>query len=188
MDKSEILRYLRTSSKTDDERILLLVDEAMAAIARTAQPKTLYRIFDCTVTEDTVTVGGVPFHSRRFAQNMRGCRRAVVFGATLGIQTDRLINAAATTDIAKAMAYQAAAASEIETVCDALEEKIKAAHGVSLRRRYSPGYFDLDISAQKELFSLIELTKRIGITLTDTFEMVPTKSVTAFIGIEEDTI
>ena len=35
-------------------------------------------------------------------------------------------------------------------------------------------------------FELIDLTKRIGLTLTDTLQMVPTKSVTAFIGIEND--
>ena len=36
----------------------------------------------------------------------------------------------------------------------------------------------------KKVFSLLELTKRIGLMLTDTCEMVPTKSVTAFIGID----
>ena len=29
----------------------------------------------------------------------------------------------------------------------------------------------------------MDITKRIGITLTDTYQMVPSKSVTAFIGI-----
>ena len=80
--------------------------------------------------------------------------------------------------------FSAAAASKIEEVCDGLEEQIKAEHSVSLRQRYSPGYFDLDISNQKKVFSLLELTKRIGLMLTDTCEMVPTKSVTAFIGID----
>ena len=88
-------------------------------------------------------------------------------------------------DTAKAMALQAAAAAKNEDVCDSLEKEIKAAHGVTLRRRYSPGYFDLDITEQKKLFRLVDITKRIGLTLTDSCEMVPTKSVTAFIGIED---
>ena len=183
MNKAEILRYMRTNSKTTDEKILALVDKAMDTIEQTAVPKTLYRIFDCTVTDDCLIIGDFRFVSARLAQNLEGCSR-VVFGATLGVAVDRIIKVSASTDIADAMALQAAAASKIEEVCDSLEEQIKAEHSVSLRQRYSPGYFDLDISNQKKVFSLLELTKRIGLTLTDTCEMVPTKSVTAFIGID----
>ncbi|MCR5208150.1 MAG: Vitamin B12 dependent methionine synthase activation subunit [Eubacterium sp.] len=185
MKREDVLHYLRTASKTEDEKILALVDRAMAEVETAAATKTLYRIFDCSVSGDTVTVGGAEFHSTRLAENLNGCKRAVVFGATLGVAVDRLINAAAATDIALAMAYQAAAAAKIEEVCDNLEEEIKSSLGVTLRTRYSPGYFDLDIKEQKKLFSLLELTKRIGITLTDTLEMLPTKSVTAFIGTED---
>lgn len=183
MNKAEILRYMRTNSKTTDEKILALVDRAMNMIEENVTPKSLYRIFDCTTDSDTVTIDKCEFKSTRLAQNLKGCKKVVVFGATLGTACDRLIKTAGATDIALAMALQAAAASKIEEVCDSLEETIKKEHNITLRQRYSPGYFDLDITQQKEFFSLIELTKRIGLTLTDTFEMVPTKSVTAFIGI-----
>ncbi len=36
----------------------------------------------------------------------------------------------------------------------------------------------------EDYYKLLELQKRIGLTLTDTCEMVPTKSVTAFIGLD----
>lgn len=186
MDKKEILRYLRTNTRTDDPAILALVEEAANAVERAARPKTIYRIFPCVVTENGVTVENHVFQSKRLAQTVSGCRRIVIFGATLGIQTDRLIQSALATDTARAMAYQAAAAAKIEEVCDRLEANIKALHGVRLRQRYSPGYFDLDITEQRALFQLIDATKRIGLTLTDTCEMVPTKSVTALIGIEDD--
>ena len=58
--------------------------------------------------------------------------------------------------------------------------------GMTLRSRYSPGYFDLDITENKNLFELMDITKRIGLTITGTCQMVPSKSVTAFIGIEND--
>ena len=184
MSKADILRYMRTSSKTDNEQILALADKAIEIIKETAVPKTLCRVFDCEVGEDTVTIDGVTFNSRRLAQNMSGCKKAAVFGATLGIAVDKRIKIASATDVALAMALQAAAADKIEEVCDNLEETIKAQYGVTLRQRYSPGYFDLDITEQKKFFSLLQLEKRIGLTLTDTCEMVPTKSVTAFIGME----
>ena len=186
MDRAEILRYMRTGSNTADERIIALADKAAEMVENGAEPKTLYRIFDCDIDGSTVTIGGAKLVSAHLAKNLRGCSRAVVFGATLGTVCDRLINSAAKTDVALAMALQAAAACKIEEVCDELEQQIKSEREVTLRQRYSPGYFDLDISEQKKVFDLIEITKRIGITLTDTFEMIPTKSVTAIIGIDYD--
>lgn len=184
MSKADVLRYMRVSSKTEDKQILALVDEAISTVDSTVNPKTLYRIFECTVTDNQLIIGDTIFESTRLAQNLKGCKRVVVFGATLGVECDRLLKVNIATDVAKAMALQAAMADKIEQVCDELEEEIKKEHNVSLRQRYSPGYFDLDITAQKKLFSLLELTKRIGLTLTDTYEMVPTKSVSAFIGID----
>ena len=176
---------MRTSSKTDDPQILALVDRAIDIINSSVSPKSLYRIFDCTVTENSLIIGDTEFFSTRLAQNMSGCNRVVMFGATLGTECDRQIKGASTTDVALAMALQATAADKIEEVCDNLEKEIIKEHNVKLRQRYSPGYFDLDIKEQKKFFSLLELQKRIGLTLTDTYEMLPTKSVTAFIGVDD---
>lgn len=184
MNKADILRYMRTSSKTEDKQILALVDEAIEIINSSANPKTLYRIFSCQVTDEELIIGDVSFRSKRLAENLKGCSRVVMFGATLGTECDRQIKIAGATNVALAIALQATAADKIEEVCDSLENSIMSEHNVTLRQRYSPGYFDLDITEQKKFFSLLELQKRIGLTLTDTCEMVPTKSVTAFIGID----
>ena len=184
MSKSDILRYMRTSSKTDNARILALADKAIDIISNVAVPKSIYRVFECNVTQDEVCIDGIVFKSRRLAENMAGCKRVAVIGATLGIEVDKKIRVASATDVALAMALQAAAADRIEDVCNELEETIKKEYNAELRQRYSPGYFDLDISQQKDFFKLMPLQKRIGLTLTDTYEMVPTKSVTAFIGMD----
>lgn len=185
MNKAEILRYLRTSSKTDDERLLTLIDECCNEVNDCVNPKTLHRIFDCVVTENSTLIDGYTFKSKRLADNLKGCSKVCVFGATLGTECDRLLRTYSVTDITRAMVLQACLASKIEEVCDALEDKLKS-QGMMLRQRYSPGYFDLDISENIKIFEIIELTKRIGLSITDTYQMIPTKSVTAFIGIEND--
>lgn len=185
MDKAEILRYLRTNSKIEDERVLGLVDECCQIAQKSITPKTLYRIFDCSVTEDTLICGGFEFKSKRLAKNLEDCKRVVVFGATLGRECDEIIRRYSLTDIAKAMTFQAVFAAMIEEVCDGVEDEVRAVTGKNLRMRYSPGYFDLAIENQEKIFKMLELTKRIGLTLTQTMQMLPTKSVTAFIGIED---
>lgn len=185
MNKAEILRYLRTSSKTDDKRVLALIDECCDEVNKCVEPRTLHRIFDCTVTENSVLIGDTEFKSIRLAENLRGCKRVCIFGATLGTECDRLLRTYSHSDMARTAVLQACLASKIEEVCDLLENKLRA-DGYVLRQRYSPGYFDLDITENRKIFDMLELTKRIGLTLTDTCQMVPTKSVTAFIGVEND--
>ena len=185
MNRAEILRYLRTSSKTEDERLLGLIDSCCDEVNQCVNPKTLHRIFDCVVDGEGLTIGDYHFKSTRLAENLKGCSRVCVFGATLGTECDRLLRTYSSTDITKTAVLQACLASKIEEVCDSLEDKLRA-DGLTLRQRYSPGYFDLDISENKKIFELIDLTKRAGIVITDTCQMVPTKSVTAFIGIEND--
>lgn len=183
MNKTEILHYLRTSSKTEDTRLLALIDECMAEVNATVHPKTIYRVFDCTVTADELLIGGFTLKSKRLAQTIAGCSRVCIFGATLGFECDRLLRTYSVDGIAKGAVMQAVLASKIEEVCDSIEDELKA-QGMSLRQRYSPGYFDLDITEQKKIFALLDITKRIGLTLSDTCQMIPTKSVTAIIGID----
>ena len=83
---------------------------------------------------------------------------------------------------------QAAAAALIEEVCDELNEQLRleaAQEGKSLRPRFSPGYGDFRLEHQTELFRILEVQKRIGVTLTEHLLMMPSKSVTAVIGISD---
>lgn len=185
MNKTEILHYLRTSSKTDDERLLALIDSCCDEVESNVTPRTLHRIFDCIVTDNQLIIGDMIFESKRLADNLGGCSRVCVFASTLGQECDRLLRKYSSTDITRTMVLQACLSTKIEEVCDELEDKLKA-QGLNLRQRYSPGYFDLDITENRKLFELIDITKRIGVTLSDTCQMIPTKSVTAFIGIEDD--
>ncbi|MCD7871888.1 MAG: Vitamin B12 dependent methionine synthase activation subunit [Clostridiales bacterium] len=183
MNKSEILRYLRTNSKVDDSRLLSLIDAAMATVDKTVRPKSMYRIFDCSVQSGSVFISGKEFKSRRLAENLKGCSKTALIAATVGTEGDRLLRSLSS-EGAKLVIMQAVLASKIEEICDNVQLEIETENGVKTRQRYSPGYFDLDISQQKEVFELMDITKRCGIALSGTYQMIPTKSVTAFAGIE----
>ncbi len=63
-------------------------------------------------------------------------------------------------------------------------EKILLKEGKKLTRyRFSPGYGDLDISNQKLIYDTLQLEK-LGIEITESFMLVPEKSVLAVAGIE----
>ena len=52
-----------------------------------------------------------------------------------------------------------------------------------LTSRFSPGYGDLKLSVVEDVITILNATKRIGLSFTKSFMMTPVKSVTAFTGI-----
>ena len=54
-----------------------------------------------------------------------------------------------------------------------------------LFRSFSPGYGDLPLDTQKELVQVLDMHRKIGVSLTDSCLMVPSKSVTAILGISD---
>ena len=84
--------------------------------------------------------------------------------------------------------YQAAAAALTESYVDSVNKKIRAEaaeKGLFCRPRFSPGYGDLPLALQTDFARILDMPRTVGVTLTDTLLMVPSKSVTAIIGLSE---
>jgi tRNA(adenine34) deaminase len=56
-----------------------------------------------------------------------------------------------------------------------------------LTKRFSPGYGDFPLTAQKDFQNILELRKTTGIGLTESLTLTPSKSVTAVIGLRPKT-
>ena len=182
----EAVRYLGYGRNAADEKTLALIEDAFAELERTVSPKSVWRIFDLEQTVDGKNIiGNMEIESNSLTRNLKGCVKAVLFGATLGAGTDRLIARISLSDMAKAVVIQSCAAVLLEEYCDerqvAIGEELEA-EGLFLRPRFSPGYGDFDITYQQPLMRMLDCAKTIGLTMTDSFMMTPAKSVTALIG------
>lgn len=182
----EAVRYLGYGRNAADDKTLTLIREAFAELEHSAAPKSVCRIFDVDRTEDErIIIGNMEIQSRSLARNLKGCTEVILFGATLGENVDRLIRRRALIDMAEAVVMQACAAAFLEEFCDKEQFKIgieMERQGLYLRPRFSPGYGDFDIMYQKPLMRMLDCAKKIGLTMTESFMMTPTKSVTAVIG------
>ena len=99
---------------------------------------------------------------------------------------DRLIARHQAVSVTEAVYFHAIGAERIESLCDvfcAEVAEMQKARGMVTRRRFSPGYSDLNISIQKKIFALLDCPRQIGLTLSRSMIMSPIKSVTAIIGI-----
>ncbi len=178
------------ANRQPDAQTLALLQETQAQLEAVLAPKSIYKEVTLhRISESETEVGGIVFQSRKLQTHLRDADRILLFAATLGTGADRLVRRfAAADETAKAAAAQALGAAAIEGYCDEICAEIaekEAKSGYYLRPRFSPGYGDLPLEAQRDFFRLFDITKRIGVTLTDQCMMLPTKSVTAFIGLSK---
>ena len=85
-----------------------------------------------------------------------------------------------------AVILDACGSAWVESGCDAAEREIAARFpGQYLTDRFSPGYGDLPLALQSAVLAALDAQRRLGIQLSGSFLMPPSKSVTAVIGVSD---
>ena len=170
-NKDEALRYLGYPKGKADETVLKLADECINELKLT--PKVCFETV--SVKKDGENLDFELFHtkSKSLSCFIGEKKSAVLFGATIGIEFDRLLKKVSVISPAKAAVLQAVGASSIEALCD------KFCDDLGGGARFSPGYGDFPLEAQKDFVNALSLSKNIGVCLTSSLLMTPTKSVTA---------
>lgn len=183
----EAIRYLGYGRNAVDERTSRMIEESFKELEGCANAKSVYRIFECTMdAEESLLIGNVRVHSKNLYKNLKNCREVILFAATLGIETDRLLKRYSISDMSRAVVLQACAAAYLEEYCDNCQNELEdSLQGRWLRPRFSPGYGDFDIRHQEDILKMLDAMKRIGIGRTESYMLTPTKSVTAVIGISQ---
>lgn len=120
------------------------------------------------------------------ATHLADAVEVVLFAATLGHGVDQELRRLAVTDPLGQVLFDAAATAAVERLADKTEADIRleaAERGLYCSWRFSPGYGDLPLDVQPQILAMLNASRRAGITLTPSNLMVPTKSVTAIVGL-----
>ena len=182
--RREILRYAMCGGCTE-EKMLAFMEECIAECQKLASFS--YRVSYCVLpvralNEDSgeIDLDLMKITSRSLAGNLSGCEEVVVLAATVGPGIDRLIRKYTKLDPVKALFMQAIGAERVETLCNLFCDS----YPKKLRPRFSPGFGDLPLTIQPEVLSITNARKNLSITLDEGFLMSPSKSVTAFVGVD----
>lgn len=187
ISRREIRRYLGYGGNEGDETVNALIEECLKELTSAASPKSISRVYPLRLLPDD----GIDFtvfqaKSRNLSRNLKDCEQVILFAATLGAGVDVLLHKYTKLQMSKAVIMQAAAAAMIEEYCDEENRLLKQeyeAQGLYLRPRFSPGYGDFPLECQRDITAVLETPKRVGIMLTDSLLMAPSKSVTAVMGV-----
>lgn len=183
LNVTDVLRYAgcREADAAALDLLYACWDELRDGLTNTV----CYDEFPVTVRGTLCDFGRFSLSSDDLAAYFDGCDRAVLFAATVGVAADRLIAKYSRLSPSKALMMQALGAERIEVLCDRFCDEVAERYGASASSRFSPGYGDLPLAAQRDIFRVLDCTHKIGVCLNDSLLMSPSKSVTAFIGIKE---
>ena len=182
LNMNEILKYLGFRGQELTEEIAAQIRRCSDEVLAAATPRLTYRLAPL----DNGAVLGVTFAGNDIPRMLEPCEEVVLFGATLGPGVERLMMRCEVVNAADSVIMDACASTAIENICNNFESDMRRAveaEGRYLTDRFSPGYGDLPIAEQPKFFALLDMTRRIGVSLTPTTIMVPRKSVTAIMGI-----
>lgn len=183
-----MLRFLGHRDQPLDGGLDAMIERTAAAVNE-LRPRATWRTFPVErVDESGVVLAGAPFvlPGSHIARHLRDASDAVLMAVTLGADSERLLKRRVCVSPSDGLIADACASSLVEEAANGVSRIIAdeaATRGLHSGKRFSPGYGDFPLSAQRGFLQAIEAEKLLGIRLTDGDLMVPAKSITAVVPL-----
>ena len=184
-ERAEALRYLGCGDGSISGNMAGEMDRCGQLLLQTARPRAVWRLFDLLPDG---TLGGTDFRpeGNDIRAHLKDCAQVIMMAATLGAEVETLLRRTQVEDMGRALILDACAGAAIENVCDNLCADLAAAFAPKyLTDRFSPGYGDFPFAQQPDFCRVLDVTRRIGVSLSPGGFMIPQKSVTALIGVAD---
>lgn len=143
-----------------------------------------------SVQDKAVAISGFPrtIESQSIARLLKKSSKVTLFAVTIGDNLSREIERASLAgNMTEAIVFDAIGSTAVEEVTESLNNVLQSRaqlEGYRLTKRFSPGYGDFGLSYQRDIVTLLK-GEELGIRLTESFIMLPEKSVTAILGWEK---
>ena len=181
----EVLRYLGAGADAPQD-LRQQVSHLSQELAQRIQPRYTYRLFPLIRERELFYLPqtGMTLAGQTAAAMLDTCDQAVLLCCTLGAEFDSLLRARQARDMAQTLILDACGSALVEAGCDAAcQELAEQFPGRHLTDRFSPGYGDLPLTLQPLICTALDARRRLGVHVTASMLLNPTKSVTAFIGL-----
>ncbi|WP_195250907.1 vitamin B12 dependent-methionine synthase activation domain-containing protein [Romboutsia sp. 1001713B170207_170306_H8] len=191
IENNDILTFLGYKNQKLDDSILNMINSCKEEAINLINERFIYGVYDIEEDKDIRLLNtNIVLSGESITRHLKDCNKVILFACTLGIDIERKIRLYEKIDLTKSIILDACASILVESLCDDIEKIIKKGLNKEYRYtlRFSPGYGDLDISSQKKVIGLLDANRKIGLTCSSNFILMPRKSVTAIIGISNNDI
>jgi hypothetical protein len=184
------LGYRKTATILDPRHIAML-EEGMKRGSLLCRPAGAYVRLKLEEKDSSHVrlENGVVFFGAGLAELLKDSVEVVLMASTVGREITEVISRevekgdAAMGVILDSVASQTADAA-VAWIAGFIDKMLRREGRKLTGRRYSPGYGDLPLSYQKDIYDSLRL-ERLDMELTEKFMLIPEKSVIAIAGIEE---
>lgn len=189
INENEIWRYAgyKGSPNEINRELIKVLEEVKKDLIGAFSYKVCYRRMELK-WENSEPLLPFSSNSKSLVRLLTDCNEIILFAATIGLETDRYIAKQQKISPVKALIANAYGAERIERLCDAFGDCLQKdleSENLFTTKRFSPGYGDLPLKAQIEIFNLLDCSRQIGVSLNESLLMSPSKSVTAIMGLKK---
>ncbi len=177
LDMEGLLKEAHIEPGTNDAREF---EDILNKAQKVARPKALYK--ECFIQskgEETITIDDIIFTSRALCMNLNQVERVFAHVTTCGKEIDEID--ISDNDFLKRFWLDSIKATLLGISCHHLSNLLNRRYKLGKTSTMSPGSGDVNvwpIEQQRELFALFgDVETLIGVTLTDSFLMIPNKSL-----------
>ena len=127
-------------------------------------------------------IDDIEIQSAALSRVLNDAKYVYLLAVTTGIGIDKLISKMSIQNTVGSYYIDGIASASIESYIDHVNDIL--CNGLNVTKRFSPGYSDFPIEFQDYLLNRLSAKETLGIMLSDDNLMIPTKSITAVIGIK----
>lgn len=194
VDRAEVLRYMGYAGQRLTDELDARIDEVVARCLAVARPRGRGRSSRWPAERRRARAcprssspgASLRLEGESIQKHLAGAVAVGVMAVTVGMGVERELRRLSLSDPVAQVIFDAAGTTAVERAADACEASIVAAahdRGLYTNFRFSPGYGDMPLSAQPVLLATLDAQRKLGITLSKSLLMTPTKSVTAVVGL-----
>lgn len=188
--KEEVLRYLGYRGSEIPPHTERLIDGCIIETLGMVRPSYLYQKYSIHTSGDGIHLDGteIVLTGKDIQAHLNGCQEVYLLCATIGMFVDKNIRLRMVMEPAAGVILDSCGSVAVEQVVDAVEKEIEKEvmeQGKQITWRFSPGYGDLPLTIQRDIADILDIHRKLGVSVNEDMLMTPSKSVTAIIGVLE---
>ena len=191
VDRLRALRFLGYRDQKPSEDVSALLDRAIESCETVSQPAWCYRVFNTAQHGGALLFEGsslvIPCDGT--LEPLVRARACAVMTCTIGMGFEQKALQLSVADSIEALVFDAVGSSLAESCADDCERTIISLadnSALCAGQRTSPGYGSMPLSLSRDIVRVLSADKALGVSVTESDMLVPTKSVTAIVGLFED--
>lgn len=194
LDRAEMLRYLGYAGQQMDDGLRERIERVAGDLEHDIAPRGVRRVYE--VDASGVDAEGQPcirligtaveLTGRDIYRHLKDARYCALMACTLGMASERKLRVLSSQHPLESAVFDAACSAYAEAAIGEMDQAVRhdaEELGLSCNWRFSCGYGDCPLTAQPRIVAALNATRLIGLTVTPTNLLLPSKSVTAMIGL-----